>query len=164
MAGVIIMSDVVDSKEDYDFYGEDMRDEVQLLFKNIKLNSSQLMEVFEDVSEESNGYVYRYYHHSSKVYGLQLLTLRILEILEKILPDRELNNEFKEIIAAGTENIFDVKDNKNWSIMVRPILEAFFHARYFLEMAIYYGKELRWPPGTYFPAGWAGLLYLYNLR
>jgi len=50
-----------------------------------------------------------------------------------------------------------------WDASTRPLLEAFFHARYFLEMAVKYGAELDEPPTT-LPSGWAGLLYLYNLR
>lgn len=41
--------------------------------------------------------------------------------------------------------------------------QAFFHARYFLDMAVKYGTELDAPPQM-LPSGWAGLLYLYNLR
>lgn len=44
----------------------------------------------------------------------------------------------------------------------RPILEAFFHARFFLEMAVRYA-DLPGPP-TSLPSGWAALLYLYELR
>ena len=50
-----------------------------------------------------------------------------------------------------------------WLAVTRPILEAFFHALYFLEMAVKYGKELKYPPNR-LPSGWASLLYLYNLR
>jgi hypothetical protein len=42
-------------------------------------------------------------------------------------------------------------------------LEAFFHARYVLEMAVKYGDDLD-EPTNLLPSGWAGLLYLYNLR
>jgi hypothetical protein len=45
----------------------------------------------------------------------------------------------------------------------RPILEAFFHARYFLEMVCRYGRELAEPPSP-LPSGWAAVLYLYGLR
>jgi hypothetical protein len=45
----------------------------------------------------------------------------------------------------------------------RPIIEAFFHARYMLEMAVSYGKELERPPSV-LPSGWAALLYLFDLR
>ena len=42
-------------------------------------------------------------------------------------------------------------------------LEAFFHANYFLDMAIKYGEELDEPPSP-LPSGWAAVLYLYNIR
>jgi len=42
-------------------------------------------------------------------------------------------------------------------------LEAFFHAKYFLEMACKYGRELAEPPET-LPSGWAALLCLYGMR
>ena len=43
------------------------------------------------------------------------------------------------------------------------MIEAFFHARFFLEMAVKYGKELEFPPQM-LPSGWAAFLYLFNLR
>jgi hypothetical protein len=43
------------------------------------------------------------------------------------------------------------------------MVEAFAHARYFLEMACKYGKELEEPPQI-MPSGWASVLYLYDLR
>jgi hypothetical protein len=43
------------------------------------------------------------------------------------------------------------------------MLQAFFHARYFLEMACKYGKELESPP-QFMPSGWAAVVYLYDLR
>jgi hypothetical protein len=43
------------------------------------------------------------------------------------------------------------------------MLEAFWHARFFVEMAVKYGRELEEPPST-LPSGWAALLYLYDLR
>ncbi len=39
--------------------------------------------------------------------------------------------------------------------------EAFFHARYFLEMACRYANP---PEGHVLPSGWAGLLSLFELR
>jgi hypothetical protein len=53
--------------------------------------------------------------------------------------------------------------NDRWLSETRPIIEAFFHARYFLEMAVHYGQALDKPPNA-MPSGWAALLYLYNLR
>ena len=52
--------------------------------------------------------------------------------------------------------------NTIWNHHTRPILEAFFHARFFLEMAVRYA-DLPVPPNP-LPSGWAALLYLYELR
>jgi len=48
-------------------------------------------------------------------------------------------------------------------LTTRPILEAFFHARDFLEMAVRYGRRLDAPPRV-LPSGWAALLELHGLR
>lgn len=53
--------------------------------------------------------------------------------------------------------------NAKWDVTTRPLLEAFFHARFMLEMAIKYGRELDAPPKP-LPSGWASVLYLYGLR
>jgi hypothetical protein len=47
--------------------------------------------------------------------------------------------------------------------MTRPMLEAFAHARQFLETIVRYGRQLDEPP-LYLPSGWAAVSYLYNLR
>lgn len=54
-------------------------------------------------------------------------------------------------------------DNDNWLAATRPIVEAFFDARYFLEMASKYVRELKEGPDA-MPSGWAAVLYLFNLR
>jgi hypothetical protein len=43
------------------------------------------------------------------------------------------------------------------------MLEAFFHARFMLEMIVKFGRSLEEPPQT-LPSGWATVLYLYDLR
>jgi hypothetical protein len=107
--------------------------------------------------------VYRFYHGSFKVFGVQRLTLQIVAALQMFLPDRPLNDRFLRILSDGTGKDFTPAVNATWDASTRPLLEAFFHARYFLEMAVKYGAELDEPPTT-LPSGWAGLLYLYNLR
>lgn len=51
---------------------------------------------------------------------------------------------------------------KGGTEVTRPILEAFFHARFFLEMAVRYA-DLQAPPQP-LPSGYAALLYLFGLR
>jgi len=67
------------------------------------------------------------------------------------------------IVRDGTGKTFEREHNRRWLEVTRPIVEAFFHAHYFLEMAVRYGMQLKHPPRQ-LPSGWAAFLYLYNLR
>jgi hypothetical protein len=107
--------------------------------------------------------VYRYYHGSFKVYRLQDFTLEMTECLRSLAPDLSLNPMFTSIVTDGTGKVFTQDVNRAWEATTRPIVEAFFHARYFLEMAVRYGRELEHPPRL-MPSGWAAVLELYGLR
>lgn len=143
----------------------DDRAEVQALFANLKAALPKLKELLDGCSDHW-GYedpVYRFYHQSYKAYGLQETTEAIVKALQALAPDRPLNEWFVQIVKCGTGKTFEMEHNKRWLEETRPILEAFFHARYFLEMAVRYGEELKQPPRT-LPSGWAAFLYLFNLR
>ncbi len=107
--------------------------------------------------------VYRFYHQSFKVYALQEMTGRIVDQLQALVPGHPLNAWFLAIIGDGTNRKFTPRVNRRWLVETRPILEAFFHAQYFLEVAVKYGKG-RNPPLSGMPSGWATLLYLYGIR
>ena len=107
--------------------------------------------------------VYRFYHGSFKVYYVQGLTQAIVSALSTLLPERPLNERFLAIVREGTGKNFSTEVNSKWNATTRPLLEAYFHARFFLEMVVKYGHELDEPP-TPLPSGWAAVLYLYNLR
>ena len=107
--------------------------------------------------------VYRFYHGPFKVYGVQGYTEAICEALQGLLPDRPFNKWFSKIVAEGTGLDFQTSDEQNWFRETRSIVEAFFHAHYFLKMACKYGRELEAPPNE-MPSGWAAVLYLFNLR
>jgi hypothetical protein len=106
--------------------------------------------------------VYRFYHQSFKVYYLQEQTKSIVAALRDLAPDRPLNPWFLHIVTLGTGHQFSAEHNSRWTEVTRPMIEAFFHARYFLEMAVRY-SELESPPRS-LPSGYAALLYLYGLR
>lgn len=106
--------------------------------------------------------MYRFYHQSFKVYGVQRQTESIVAALADLAPDRPLNEWFVGIVKAGTAHEFTSEHNARWLDVARPMLEAFFHARYFLEMAVRY-SNLDAPPRP-LPSGYAALLYLYDLR
>ncbi len=73
-----------------------------------------------------------------------------------------LHSWFEQIVEEGTGRAFTPEHNEQWTRMTRPIVEAFFHARFFLEMAVRYA-ELETPPNP-LPSGYAALLELYGLR
>ena len=143
--------------------GSERHEEVTLL-KNLRLRQGELKALLEE-STNHWGFedpVYRFYHRSFKVYGLQEQTKAIVGTLAGLAPDRSLNPWFVEIVEAGTGKKFQPPDNANWTSVTRPILEAFFHALFFLEMAVRYAYLDR-PPDR-LPSGYAALLYLYGLR
>lgn len=147
--------------------GVDTRPEAQLLFKTIK-SKMEALGLLQKVCEEEWGGeegVYRYYHHSFKVYRLQDLTMQIVGAIRGLHPEPSslLNPMFESIISEGTGKEWEHSHNLKWSLHTRPIVEAYLHAKWMLDMVIKYGKELEAPPQL-LPAGWATVLYLFNLR
>jgi len=122
----------------------------------------KLLAKVEDHWVAEDGF-YRFYHQSFKVYHLQQATQTICEALQALFPGRNLNRWFTEIVAQGTGHEFEISHNQDWLRHTRPIVEAFFHAHYFLKMAVKYGKELNTAPNP-MPSGWAAVLYLFDLR
>ncbi len=143
----------------------DERDQLEdELRANLPLQAPALQDLLESASDHW-GYedpVYRFYHQSFKVYWLQQTTQQIVVALGQLLPARAMNPWFRQIVANGTCREFTMEDNQRWLEVTRPILEAFFHARYFLEMACRHHE----PPekDQSLPSGWAALLYLFELR
>ena len=118
-----------------------------------------------DASSDHWGFedpVYRFYHQSFKVFWLQQQTDTIVRRLSSLLPGCPLHPWFLQIVRQGTGKEFTTADNNRWTFVTRPIVEAFFHARFFLEMAVRYAA-LDVPPRP-LPSGYAALLYLYQLR
>ena len=145
---------------------EDQRrtDEVKLLAA-IKTALPRLEQLWQRTNDHW-GYedpVYRFYHQSFKVYQLQPVIGEIVQALQSLAPHLPLNPWFAQIVAEGTAGEFSMEVNQRWLEDTRPIVEAFFHARYFLEMVCKYGQELEEPPNS-LPSGWAAVLYLYGLR
>ena len=77
-------------------------------------------------------------------------------------PGLPLDPWFLEIVRAGTGREFASEDNARWAEATRPIVEAFLHARFFVEMAVRYGRLEE--PASLLPSGYAALLCLYGLR
>jgi len=130
----------------------------RLLLDAIKANLPELERLLVDG-------IYRFYHHSFKVYQLQDCTSRAVEIFKSIgqATGSVLCVWFEQIVAAGTAVTWNPDHNKDWLLHTRPIVEAFLHAKYFLEMMIKYGQGMDATPAM-LPTGWAAILELYNQR
>lgn len=136
----------------------------EALLQNLRSRQSDLTALLDDCSSHwgFEDLIYRFYHQSLKVYSLQDETVRIVHVLESLAPERPLNPWFRRIVEQGTGRSFRQEDNEDWPRATRPILEAFFHARFFLEMAVRYATVRESP--SRLPSGYAALLYLYGLR
>lgn len=164
------------------------RPEVVELVANLKRTLPDLEKLLEEINDHwvYEDRIYRFFHQSFKVFDLQEHTLEIVEMLKGLTPKPDAERKrpkfyyyflmaeqpaqppvlhpwFMEIIKSGTGKTFKLDDNQNWLSVTRPIVEAFFYAKYFLEMAVRYGKELEVAPRM-LPSGWAAFLYLYDLR
>jgi hypothetical protein len=135
-----------------------------LLLERLKQRKADLEKMLGVMSDHwtYEDYFYRYYHGSFKVYRTQDTTTQAVKLLRELLPERELNLAFEKIISEGTGKEFNLRHNKNWGKHTRPILEAFAHAKFMIEMAVRYA-DLPKPPQP-LPGGYAALLHLYDLR
>lgn len=86
------------------------------LLENIKNRLPELDALLEKYSRKwrYDDSVYRFYHQSNKVFGLQNGTLEIAEALRALLPARELNTYFRAILDEGTGKTFSLEDNARW--------------------------------------------------
>jgi hypothetical protein len=141
------------------------RDRVErLLLQRLKERKPQLEQMLEEMSGHwtYEDHFYRYYHCSFKVYAVQVTTEKAVKLLRDLLPERKLNLVFERIITGGTGKQFELEHNKEWDHHTHPMLEAFAHAKFMVEMAVRYADLPAAP--AHMPSGWAALLYLYDLR
>lgn len=147
-------------------YSQEEKKELEVeLLKQLKAGLSELRALLDKSDSHWHGEdgFYRFYHQSFKVYHLQADTEAIVTSLRDLLPQCELNDDFMRIVDEGTSKQFEMEHNQRWHQETRPILEAFFHARMMLQLAVKYAGEFDTPP-TMLPSGWAAVLYLYRLR
>lgn len=137
----------------------------QALLDAIKSRLPQLEELLRVMGHAYEDRLYRFYYQSFKVYYLQQATAYAAGMFHEIglAAGRRPNPWFEEIVAGGTGREFELSHNDDWLRHTRPVVEAFLHAKYFVEMMVKYGRELDVAPCA-LPSGWAALLTLYELR
>jgi len=144
---------------------DDSRFGEALLLANLKAALPELERLRGDCRARADEDVpYRLLHLSNKVYWAQHHTTEIVTRLRALAPvPGRLDDYIEEIIAAGTGKKWELSHNGDWTLHTRPIVEAYFWARYLLDMAIRFGHEYERPPGL-LDYGWAALLTIYRLR
>lgn len=135
------------------------------LLVNIKENRANIERKLASIGTWEPDIVYRFYHHSFKVFDGKRIVESSVKFFEEISPnDAALNSWFKTIIDEALSKEFDWdKTNPIWLEETRPILEAIWHSRYFLEQMLVAADTLETAPEI-LPYGWAAVLYLYDLR
>jgi hypothetical protein len=142
-------------------------DPVNELRAALRTHRDDLCKLQEMVSQEwvSQDLIYRFWHHSFKVYALQDYTLKIAQTLESLAPTgAEMHPWFQEIISAGTGHVFDHSHNTQWVHHTLPIVNAFFHARHMLALTTSCVDEMGDAVPRIISSGFATLLELYQIR
>lgn len=141
------------------------RPDTRGLFTNIKSALPDLERLLAAVCQHwtyEDG-VYRFYQRNPKVFELQSSTVAIVDALQALAPHLEFDPLFRKIIAEGTGKDSGAIDETRWLSETRSILEAYCHARFFLEMVVKYGHNLDELPDMR-PRGWTAVLRLFGLR
>ncbi len=136
----------------------------QLLI-NIRENRERIRSLLDSFNSSEPDLIYRFYHQSFKVFGMTNLIRQANKLFSDIAPDQSfLNPWYAEISRSGLRKEFKGSyTNQNWQNETLPIMQAFWHAKYFLEQMAASADELRDAP-MILPSGWAAVLYLYRLR
>jgi hypothetical protein len=148
---------------------DEEQEKQQALLDAIRKHIPELEQWLEEQngSETYEDGVYRFYHMSFKVYNLQADTLKAVEVFRTISQrvNKPLTKWFEEIIAQGTGKEFEMDHNRNWSFHTRPIVEAYMHTKYFVEMMVNAAHKMSSSPESIvISSGWAAILTLYELR
>jgi len=137
----------------------------QKLLDALKRELPTLERMLSDMRRSQADRLYRFYYQSLKVYYLQPLTSEAVDLLRAFGReiDRPLCRRFEQIVAEGTGWEFDFAHNDAWSLHTRPIVEAYWHAMYFIEMMVRSATEMERAESS-LPSGWAAILCLYGNR
>ncbi|MEO7660467.1 MAG: hypothetical protein ABIV48_12710 [Pyrinomonadaceae bacterium] len=135
------------------------------LLSNIKAKRDELESLHRSLTDLEPELVYRFYHQSFKVFWFMKRVESAKSLFTEFAPDgKTLNPWFFQIVDGAINAEFnDEITNKNWLAETRPILEALWHCKFFVEQMLSAADTLDKTPMT-LPYNWAAVLYLYNLR
>jgi hypothetical protein len=141
------------------------RERMNALLLRIKARLPDLVELARTLEEAEEDGVYRFYHGSNKVFHLQDPVKEAFALVKEIGGEVDPPHfEFARIVEAGTAQGFQGgRTNANWNAETKPILEAFWHTKYFINMMVKYANELETVESP-LDCGMAAVLYLFELR
>lgn len=136
----------------------------ETLLVNIKSEKDTIDKLVSSFEKSEPEFIYRFYHQSFKVFGYKELIRYTVQFLEKLAPESSsLNDWYRGIIDLGLDKDFNDSTNDNWLNETQPLLEAFWHTKFFVKQMKSSVERLETAPET-LPYDWAAVLYLYDLR
>lgn len=133
------------------------------IISEIKAKTDELSVLLKVMDVEYSRSLYKFYSQSFKVYHLQDFTLNAYKLFKSIADAAalQLHEGFEQIIAEGTGSTFDMSHNVDWLTHTRPIVEAFLHAKYMLEMMI---RLIKSEPGSlHFAQAYQAVMVLFRM-
>ncbi len=104
------------------------------LLNSIKARRADLENCLSWFQNEEPDLVYRFYHQSFKVFILTSLIDRANNLFYELSPTSDdLNPWFCQLVESALSKKFDDETNAKWLEETLPILQAFWHCKYFLE-------------------------------
>jgi hypothetical protein len=137
----------------------------QMLLEILKRDLPRLEELLGRMRDWYIDRMYRFYYQSFKVYDMQEFTMEAVALLRAIGTEvnQPLHRWFEEIVAEGTGKAFEFEHNQDWLRHTRPIVEAYWHALYFVEMMVLCARTMDRAESV-LPSEWAAVLSLYGMR
>jgi hypothetical protein len=134
----------------------------EALLRRIKERLPRIKKALSRMGDEDR--VYRFYYQSYKVFDLQQDIKEGCQLIKEIGGETDpVSPWYLQIVKEGTEGNFREDTNEHWLEQTRPIVEAFWHTKYFLTQLARYGRELESAPRC-LPSGWTAVLCLFRLR
>lgn len=113
---------------------EKIKENADILLKNIKENRDKIKEVHIRLCRFESYAVNRFYFQSVHVMQIEEQTEKAVELIKSLLPSGTLNDWFTQIISEGTRKEFSHDWNDDWPKHTRTIMEAFFHTQHFIRL------------------------------
>jgi hypothetical protein len=110
------------------------KEQMDALLLRIKARLPELEELARALDEAEEDGLYRFYHGSYKVFYLQDPVKEAFALIKEIGGESDPPHyEYTRIVEAGTAHDFSESTNANWDAETKPILEAFWHTKYFYQ-------------------------------